>query len=92
MISFRVHSNTKSSKRPASIDRSVGADGYPAYARAVVCEFQAIVEREADCDYDALRHALHLAKDRNFVITLVNLRRAYNDVVYASAQCAYVSR
>ena len=91
MISLS-HFTNKSSKSAQRVDRSIGMDGYPAYARKTICEFQAIVEREQDADFEALAMALKKARDPQFVITLVNLRAAYNDSCYATAQYAYVSR
>lgn len=91
MISFNLHSNTKSTKQP-KFDRSIGADNYRQCDRATICKFQQIIERESDCDYDALRSALRKAQDRNFVVTLTNLRAAYNDSLYSSAQFATMGR
>lgn len=92
MISLAHFAKSSNKSTKQTVDRSIGFDGYPAYARKTICEFQAIIERESDCDYEALRHALHLAQDRNFVITLVQLRAAYNDSLYAGAQFATMGR
>lgn len=98
MISLPHFAKTNQHTSANKIDRTVGADGYRACDRATVCKFQQIVERESDCDYEALRAALAAARVIDgtgrtaFVVNLVNLRRVYNDAVYAGAQYAYASR
>lgn len=82
----------KSSKPTRKIDRTRGSDGYRACDVATITRFQATIERESDCDYDALRAALLKARDPQFVVNMVNLRAAYNDGVYAAAQFAYAAR
>jgi hypothetical protein len=84
MFSLRKSSNT--------VKSAAREDGYTARAAAVVCQFQQIIERESDCDYDALRAALLWARVPGHIVTLVNLRAVYNDSVYSSAQFAYASR
>lgn len=78
------------SPKTRNLDKSVGLDGYRACDRAIICQFQQIVERESDCDYDALATALRKARDPQFVVTMTNLRRAYNDGIYAGAGYATV--
>ena len=87
-----MFSLARSRKSSNTVSRVVGADGYRQCDRAIVCTFQAIVEHEPDCDYSALSAALKRARDPQFVVTLVNLRAAYNDGVYAAAQYAYSNR
>lgn len=86
---FGFNRRDKQHKQP---DRTIGSDGYRQCDRRIITEFQAIIERESDCDYSALAAALRKARDPNFVVTMINLRAAYNDCIYSSAQVAYVRR
>lgn len=82
----------RKANKPNQPDRTIGSDGYRQCDRHVITQFQAIVERESNCDYSALAIALKRARDPNFVVTMINLRAAYNDGLYSSAQVAYVRR
>lgn len=84
--------NRKSSKAAQASDAR--NDGYTQYKARQCAKFQAIIESESGCDYDALRAALLQARDTNFAIDsdLCTLRAAYNDHLYANAEIAYSRR
>lgn len=67
---------------------TIRRDRYNDQRNRILCAFQATIERESDCDYDALRAALLWARDCNHPVTMITLRRAYNDVLYASIEFA----
>jgi hypothetical protein len=71
----------KNTQRTITHDTTRGNDGYRACDRATICTFQATIEREHDCNYDALRATLLRARDVNYIVSMRSLRATYNDVI-----------
>ncbi len=63
---------------PSTIYQSgIRADEYSAEVAPTVIRFQRAIERMTNCDYEALRTALHWARHTSLPITLSSLCTAY---------------